>query len=101
MICIQSFGKNRPPIISYPAGVCIQLLAARIQNEENRVPSATMTAAKKCAHARNEFAAEQQHAEKRGLEEKSRQSFVGEQRRKDVGCRVGIIGSSWCRTGTA
>src|SRR3954466_10761607 len=47
-IAPQSTGKNRPSRISYPAGVCIQLLAARIQNEEISVPSATMQAAKKC-----------------------------------------------------
>ena len=48
MIATQSFGKNRPSMISYPAGVCIQLLAARIQKEENSVPPATITAAMKC-----------------------------------------------------
>ena len=31
-----------------PAGVCIQLLADRIQKAEITVPSATMQAAKKC-----------------------------------------------------
>ncbi len=33
---------------SYPTGVCIQLLVARIQNEEESVPTATSTAATKC-----------------------------------------------------
>ena len=45
----QSVGKKRPLITSKPAGVCIQLLAARIQNDEKRVPSNTMTEARKCA----------------------------------------------------
>ena len=44
----QSVGKNRPSRISKPAGVCIQLLAERIQKDEISVPSATMEAAKKC-----------------------------------------------------
>src|SRR3954467_13407002 len=35
---------------SYPAGVCIQELAARIQKDENRVPAATVSAAISCAH---------------------------------------------------
>ena len=33
-----------PLITSWPAGVCIQLLAARIQNAESEVPIATSTA---------------------------------------------------------
>src|SRR6266540_1414518 len=37
-------------MISYPAGVCIQEFSARIQNDENSVPTATMAAAKKWAH---------------------------------------------------
>ena len=44
-ISIHDTGKNRPSISVWPAGVCIQLLAARIQNDENKVPPATIKAA--------------------------------------------------------
>ncbi len=37
-----------PSLISWPAGVCIQLLAARIQNAESEVPMATSTAESTC-----------------------------------------------------
>ncbi len=33
-----------------PCGVCIQLFAERIQNDDISVPVATMTAATKCIH---------------------------------------------------
>ena len=39
---------KRLSISSTPAGVCIQLLADKIQNEESSVPTATMQVAKKC-----------------------------------------------------
>jgi hypothetical protein len=41
---------NLPSMISKPAGVCIQLLAARIQNAEKSVPTATMIAEARCIH---------------------------------------------------
>ncbi|MNN90917.1 hypothetical protein D3C81_2089510 [compost metagenome] len=44
----QSVGTTRPSRISYPAGVCIQLLDARIQVADTSVPSATMMVEKKC-----------------------------------------------------
>ena len=47
----QSAGKKRPSTMVYPAGVCIQLLAERIQKVENSVPAATITAANTCSHA--------------------------------------------------
>ena len=47
MTANQSAGKKRPSITLNPAGVCIQLLAARIQKVENSVPTVTMIAAKK------------------------------------------------------
>ncbi len=50
MIASQSAGKKRSSAKVKPAGVCIQLLVERIQNEENSVPAATMMAAKKCIH---------------------------------------------------
>src|SRR3954452_13650798 len=68
----QSVGKYRPSRISKPAGVCIQLLAERIQKDEISVPSATMEAAKSGEEvhaARNAVAAEQQDAEERRLQE--------------------------------
>jgi len=46
-ICIQSAGTILPSMISWPSGTCIQLLLARIQNDENMVPSETMQQAKK------------------------------------------------------
>jgi hypothetical protein len=45
--CHQSVTKKRPSRSSAPAGVCIQLLAERIQNEESSVPRATAQAARK------------------------------------------------------
>src|SRR5690554_3481903 len=57
-MCIKRYGKdglkiaslqdttwNTPSRNSTPAGVCIQLLAARIQKDEIKVPVATMIAA--------------------------------------------------------
>src|SRR5918994_1756336 len=44
----QLVTKNRPSRISNPAGVCSQLLDDRIQKDEMTVPSATISAAKKC-----------------------------------------------------
>ena len=38
-----------PSRISWPAGVCIQLLAARIQNADIDVPTATRIAAVTCS----------------------------------------------------
>ena len=49
MTATQSAAWNRPSMISYPAGVCIHELSAKIQNEEKSVPTATMAAAKQCA----------------------------------------------------
>ena len=49
MIAHQSAGWNTPcASMTWPCGVCIQLLAAMIQNVEISVPSATMHVAKKC-----------------------------------------------------
>ena len=47
MIADQSTGKNRPSISAYPAGVCIQLFTANIQNDDSKVPKATIRDAKK------------------------------------------------------
>src|ERR1700752_436327 len=44
-----------PSRISYPAGVCIQLLADRIQNADISVPIATATAASVCSHGGTRF----------------------------------------------
>ena len=46
-IAHQSVGMIFPFTIVWPTGTCIQLLLARIQNEENMVPSETMQQAKK------------------------------------------------------
>ena len=43
----QSAGMILPSTIVWPSGTCIQLLLARIQNDENIVPSETMQQAKK------------------------------------------------------
>ena len=47
----QSTGTAMPFSIAWPAGVCIQELADRIQKAENRVPSATMQVARKCSRS--------------------------------------------------
>ena len=44
MASVQEVTRNTPSCNSVPAGVCIQLLAARIQNAEASVPRATTTA---------------------------------------------------------
>ncbi len=46
-IAHQSAGMILPSTMVWPSGTCIQLLLARIQNEENIVPSDTMQQAKK------------------------------------------------------
>ena len=46
-ISLQSAGMILPSTIVWPSGTCIQLLLARIQNDENIVPSETMQQAKK------------------------------------------------------
>jgi hypothetical protein len=51
----QSTGTTRPPMISCPCGVCIQLLEARIQVAEISVPSATMAVATKCSAGPTRF----------------------------------------------
>ena len=47
VIVHQSAGMILPSTMVWPSGTCIQLLLARIQNEENIVPSETMQQAKK------------------------------------------------------
>ena len=47
VIAHQSAGMILPSTIVWPSGTCIQLLLARIQNDENIVPSETMQQAKK------------------------------------------------------
>ncbi len=49
MIAHQSSGIATPSTISWPVGVCIQLLAASTQNAEIMVPTATITAAVTCS----------------------------------------------------
>ena len=44
-----------PSRISWPAGVCIQLLAERIQNAEIAVPNATIAADMKVSHGGTRF----------------------------------------------
>ena len=46
-ICFQSVGMILPSTIVWPSGTCIQLLFARIQKDENMVPSDTMQHEKK------------------------------------------------------
>src|SRR3546814_15981089 len=43
----QSTGTNMPSTITYPCGVCLQLLAEMIQNVDSKVPNATMKVATK------------------------------------------------------
>jgi len=47
VIAHQSAGMILPSMTVWPSGTCIQLLLARIQNEENIVPSETMQQARK------------------------------------------------------
>ncbi len=44
-----------PSRISCPAGVCIQLLADRIQNADSPVPTATMMVESTCSHGGTRF----------------------------------------------
>ena len=44
-----------PSRISWPAGVCIQVLAERIQNAEMAVPTATTTADSACSQGGTRF----------------------------------------------
>src|SRR5215472_10331218 len=47
MIVVQSLGTNLPSTVCWPSGTCIQVLFARIQKDENKVPIDTMQQAKK------------------------------------------------------
>jgi len=47
VIAHQSAGMILPSTIVWPSGTCIQLLLARIQNDENIVPSDTIQQARK------------------------------------------------------
>ena len=64
-------------------------VGARIQNDENSVPTATISGRDEMRPARHQLAAEQQHAEKRRFEEEGGQAFIGQQRRDDIGGGVG------------
>ncbi len=67
-----------------PVGVCIQLLALRIQKAEMNVPSATMQVAAKCRLAPDFLHAEQHDAEETRFQEEGRQHFIGHQRPDDA-----------------
>ena len=43
----QSAGTNLPSTMTWPSGTCIQLLLARIQNDDSMVPRETMQQDKK------------------------------------------------------
>ncbi len=73
-----------PLITSCPAGVCIQLLAARIQKAESEVPTATSTADSHVQVRRHAVPAEQHDAEEGRLEEERGQHLVAEQRPEHV-----------------
>lgn len=88
MTCSQFVGTTRPLTISKPCDVCSQLLEARIQVVEIRVPTATMTVAKKCRPGPGLFPTEQHHAEKAGLEKEGSQDLIGEQRAGDAACEI-------------
>ena len=47
VIAHQSVGTSLPSITVWPIGTCIQVLLARIQNDDSIVPSATMQHARK------------------------------------------------------
>ena len=76
-----------PSRTSWPAGVCIQLLADRIQNAEIAVPTATSDGRERVQPGRHPVPAEQQHAEERRLEEEGGQHLVADQR-PDRHCRA-------------
>ena len=42
VIAHQSSGTNLPSTTAWPTGTCIQLLFARIQNDDSMVPTETM-----------------------------------------------------------
>jgi len=83
MTSSQSFAKKRPSMISWPAGVCIQLLADNIQNEENIVPSATISARRNEPKA-VQLASNKETPRKAALEEKCREALVCEERRSTL-----------------
>ena len=51
----QSTGSAIPLTISWPVGVCIQLLADRIQNADIDVPTATRIVDVTCSHFGTRF----------------------------------------------
>ena len=73
-----------PSRISWPAGVCIQLLAERIQNAEIAVPTATIDRRQHVQPGRHAVAAEQQDAEEGRFEEERGEHLVAGERPDDV-----------------
>ena len=73
-----------PSRISWPAGVCIQLLADRIQNAEIAVPIATDDRGEHVQPGRHALPAEQHDAEEGRFEEEGGQHLVADERADDV-----------------
>ena len=73
-----------PSRMSCPSGVCIQLLAERIQNADSVVPIATRIGGDDVQQRVHAVPAEQHDPEEGGLEEERRQHFVADERPDDV-----------------
>ena len=90
MISSQSLGMILPSTIAWPTGTCIQLLLARIQNDDNIVPSDTMQQAKKIEPRRARGSRPNSiDAEERRLQNERGERLVAEQRSLD---RAGPLG---------
>src|SRR3982074_2639707 len=80
----QSIGKAMPSRISYPTGVCIQLLGEK--NQESRGSHATLggNLHDSVQPRRHPVPAEEQHPEKRRLQEEGGLDLVADHRPDDV-----------------
>ena len=80
----KSVSSARPLRMAYPTGCCIQPLAVRIQIAERLLAPATSHITDRVRLARKLLPAEDPDADQRGLQEKGRGGFDGQQRAEDV-----------------
>ena len=88
-----------PSRISWPAGVCIQLVGRENPERRDRGADGDDHRRQHMQPARHAVAAEQQDAEEASLRGRTRSAPRSRQRPDDVAGDDARSGSSWCRTG--
>ncbi len=86
----QLAAMSSPSCTSWPAGVCIHELSARIQNADTVVPNATTRRGQDVHPSGHAVHAEEHHAEKRRLEEERGEHLVRKERPGDVADAVHV-----------